>query len=106
MLSNTQLNAVIRSLATDEELAILLETEDIYQAVEKITGATDGKAHIERIRITTKMELRNTQLSLALDGDKDMLKFLGKNYLSQSDNGKDDKPVENNLVQFYLPEKK
>lgn len=36
---------------------------------------------------TGKASLRRAQFQLALDGDKTMLIFLGKNYLNQSDQG-------------------
>ena len=36
---------------------------------------------------TGKASLRRAQFQLALDGDKTMLIFLGKNYLGQSDQG-------------------
>jgi len=47
---------------------------------------TWGEA-FEYFSATGKASLRRAQFQLALDGDKTMLIFLGKNYLGQSDQG-------------------
>lgn len=47
---------------------------------------TWGEA-FEYYSATGKASLRRAQFQLALDGDKTMLIFLGKNYLGQSDQG-------------------
>lgn len=93
-----ELAAYAQDMLTQAELAEILGITQ--QAVSALLKKPEYHSAWERARSSTKRKLRKAQIDAALDGDRTMLIWTGKQYLEQRDSPKEIEVNQNVQVKY------